>query len=116
MTHIVDRALALLGLEGAVEHGQVLGLEIRRALYRVVLVDVGRDRVGLGVAVAEAAQRVRNGVVDDLEQPAADQLLVLDQRDIGLHTGRVTVHQKGDGAGWRQHGGLRVAVAVLDPK
>ena len=52
-------------------------------------------------------------LIDDLHQPAADELLVFDQRDVGLHAGRVAVHHEADGAGRREHGGLRVAVAEI---
>ena len=45
--------------------------------------------------------------------PAADELLVLDERDVRLDAGGVAIHHEADGAGRREHGGLRVAVAVL---
>ena len=38
-------------------------------------------------------------MIDDLEQAAADELFVFDQRNIGLDPGGVAVHHKGDGAG-----------------
>ena len=63
--------------------------------------------------VAELLQRHRHRLVDDLHHPAADQLLVLDQRDVGLDAGGVAVHHEADGAGRRQHGGLGVAVAEV---
>ena len=63
--------------------------------------------------VAEPLQRHRHRLVDDLHQPAADQLLVLDQRDVRLDAGGVAVHHEADRAGRRQHGRLRVPVAVL---
>ena len=44
---------------------------------------------------------------------AAHQLLVLDERDVGLDAGGVAVHHEADGAGGRQHRDLAVAVAVL---
>ena len=66
-----------------------------------------------GRAVAELLERHRHGVVDDLHQPAADELLVLDERDVRLDAGRVAIHHEADRAGRREHGGLRVAVAVL---
>ena len=52
-------------------------------------------------------------LVDDLEVAAAGQLLELDQGEVGLDPGGVTVHQQADGPGRREHGGLGVAVAVL---
>src|SRR5262249_53082305 len=48
-----------------------------------------------------------------LYHAAADQLLVLHQRQVGLDAGGVTVHHEADSAGWRENGDLRVAVAVI---
>ena len=80
-----------------------------------VLVDVRLDLLDLGVGVAERLQRQRHRAVDDRHLPAADQLLELDEREVGLDAGRVAVHQERDRAGGRQHGRLRVAVAVRSP-
>ena len=44
------RPRAVARLEGTVEHRQVLGLQVRRAFDRVVLVDVGDDRLDLRLA------------------------------------------------------------------
>jgi hypothetical protein len=112
VAHPVDRPRAALRAERAVEHGQVLGGEIRRVLDRLVLVDVLDDLDDLRLGVAELAQRHRHGAVHDLEEAAADQLLVLDQCDVGLHARRIAVHHERDRAGRREHGDLRVLVAV----
>ena len=50
----MDRALAAGGLERAVEHRQVLVLEERRPLDRLVLVDVVDDRLDLGLRCSRA--------------------------------------------------------------
>ena len=113
VAHVVDRALAVGRLEGAVEHRQVALEQVRRALDRLLLVDVGDDVVDLRGGVAELLERHRHRLVDDLHHPAADQLLVLDQRDVGLDAGGVAVHHEADGAGRREHGGLGVAVAEV---
>ena len=57
----MDRPRAVGRLEGAVEDVQVLGLEVRRALDRLVLVDEGDDLLGLvgGVAERLAARAAR---------------------------------------------------------
>ena len=62
--------------------------------------------------VAQLDERLRHGVVDDLDDAAAHQLLVLDQRQVGLDAGGVAIHHEADGAGGRDHRHLRVAVAV----
>ena len=112
VAHVVDGPLAVGRLERAVEDRQVLGLEVRGALDRLVLVDVVEDLGDLLGAVAELAQGGRNGLVDDLEEALADQLLVLDQGDVRLDAGGVAIHHEGDGAGGREDGDLGVAVAV----
>ena len=111
--HVVDRPRAAHRLERAVEHRQVRLLDVRRPLDRLVLVDVVDDLLDLRLRVAQLLQRHRHGLVDDLHHPAADQLLVLHQRDVGLDAGRVAVHHEADGPGRRQHRRLRVAEAVL---
>ena len=68
--------------------------EAGRADDRAVLVDVGDDLLDLLVAVAERLQRERDGAVDDRHLAAADQLLELDEREVGLDAGRVAVHQE----------------------
>ena len=79
---------------------------------RVVLADVRLDLLDLLVAVAERLQRQRHGAVDDRHLPAADELLELHEREVRLDAGRVAVHEERDRPGRREHGGLRVAVAV----
>ena len=113
VTHVVDRALALRGLEGAVEHRQVTLHQVGRAFNGFLLVDVRDDVGNLRGRVAKLLQRGRHGLVDDLHHAAADQLLVLHERDVGFDAGRVAVHHEADGAGRRQHGGLRVAVTEV---
>ena len=76
-------------------------------------VDVADDGVDLGVVVAELEERGGDGVVDDLDHAAADELLVLDEGEVGLDAGGVAIHHEADGAGGREDGDLRVAVAVL---
>ena len=80
---------------------------------RAVADRIGLDLGDLGFAVAERAQRLRHRAVDDLEVAAAGELLELHQREVGLDAGGVAIHHQADGAGRRDHGGLRVAVAVL---
>ena len=113
VAHVVDGPLAVGRLERAVEDRQVLWLEVRRALDGLVLGQVGEDLVDLFGAVAELAQRGRDGLVDDLEEALADELLVLDERDVRLDPGRIAIHHEGDRAGRGEDGDLGVAVAVL---
>ena len=109
-----DRARAVARLERTIEHRQMLGLQIGRAFDRVLLVDVGQDRFDLAADRSRAFfKRRRHRLVDDLQHAAAGQLLVLDQRDVGLDARRVAIHQEADRAGRSQHRGLGIAEAVL---
>ena len=108
VAHVRDRALA----DGDVEDRQVLVGEAGRADDRAVLVEVRLDLLDLRLGVAERLQGERDGAVDDRHLPAADELLELDEREVGLDAGRVAVHQERDRPGRREHGGLGVAVAV----
>ncbi len=113
VAHVVDGAGSLGGLEGAVEDGEVLGLDVGRALDGSGGVDVADDGVDLGVGVAELEERGGDGVVDDLDHAAADELLVLDEGEVGLDAGGVAVHHEADGSGGSEDGDLGVAVAEL---
>ena len=108
VAHVRDRALA----DRHVEHRQVLVGEAGRADDRAVLVDVGLDLLDLLVGVAERPQRQRDRAVDDRHLPAADELLELHEREVGLDAGRVAVHEERDRPRRREHRRLRVAVAV----
>ena len=88
------------------------GVDGGRLAQRAVADRVGLDLGDLGFAVAERAQRVRDGAVDDLEVAAAGELLELHEREVGLDAGGVAIHDEADRAGRRDHGRLRVAVAV----
>ncbi len=114
----VERGRQLL-----LDHFDRLGVEALASKRRVV--DAGRvreravaDRIGfdlgdIAFAVAERAERLRHRLVDDLEVAAAGELLELHEREVGLDAGGVAIHDQTDRAGRRDHGGLRVAEAVL---
>ena len=93
VAHRADRALA----HRAVEHLVVLGPQAGGVHHVAVLGDVLGDRLDLLVRVAEVLQRARHGLVDDLHGAAADQLLELDQGQVGLDAGGVAVHHEADG-------------------
>src|SRR5271169_1873785 len=94
MSHVGDGARAFGGLEGAVEDREVFVFNMRRAFDGAGGVNVADDRVSLIVAIAELEQRGGDGVVNDLNHPAADQLLVLDQSEIRLDSSSVAVHHE----------------------
>jgi hypothetical protein len=86
---------------------------VRGALDRLALGQVLEDLLDLSWRVAELLERGRNGLIDDLEEALADELLVLDERDVRLHAGRVAIHHERDRPGRREDGDLGVPVAVL---
>ena len=63
----MDRARTARRLEGAVEDREILGLELRRSLDRLHLVDVFDDVLNLLRVIAEALEGRRHGIVDDLQ-------------------------------------------------
>src|SRR5207248_3577927 len=83
VSHVVDGARALGRLEAAIEAGQVLVFEAGRAFDGAGGVDVANDVADLLGRVAQLEERGRDGLVDDLDHAAADQLLELHQRKIG---------------------------------
>src|ERR1700677_2515096 len=100
----MNGARALRRLEGAIEDGQVLVLNVRRAFNGSGGVDVTDDGVGLLVGVSELKERSRDGVVDALDHAAAHYLFVLDQRQVGLDAGGVAIHHEAYGSGGSKDG------------
>ena len=100
-----------LGREAFV--GQTLVIDRGRVCQAAEADGVGDDAFDFPLVVAERAQRVGDGAVDDFEVAAAGELLELDQCEIRLDTGRVAVHDQTDRACRRDDRGLRVAVAVF---
>ena len=83
-----------------------------RLAKRAVTDRIGLDLGDLRCAIAERRERVGHGAVDDLEIAAARELLELHQREIGLDSGRVAIHDEADRAGRRDHRGLCIAKAM----
>ena len=71
--------------------------------------------------VAELAERARHRLVHELHRAAADELLRLDERELGLDAGGVAVHHQPDRAGGREHAsparcGTRAARRARSPR
>ena len=116
--NLMSKAVASAGLELR-QHlrREALGgergvVDRRRLAERAVADRVDLDLGDLVLLVAERAERLRHGAVDDLEVAAAGELLELDQREVRLDAGGVAVHDQADRAGRRDDRGLGVAVAV----
>ena len=109
VAHVRDRALA----DRHVEHRQVLVAPGPGAPTIVPCSSMCASICSICcVVVAERLQRQRHRAVDDRHLAAADELLELDEREVGLDAGRVAVHQERDRPRRREHRRLRVAVAV----
>ena len=115
MSKAVGSAFSTLAMASSVKPLalSVVWLIAGRLRQRAVADRVSLDLGDLGLAVAERAQRLGHRAVDDLEVAAAGELLELHQREVGLDAGGVAIHDEADGAGRRDHGRLRIAVAVL---
>ena len=120
--HVVNAALALECFERAIEHGQMLGLEAAaedRAVFAgdvldgVVLLNVRDDGGDLAVTVAEAIECFGHSAIYELQHAATGEQFVLHQGDVGFHASSVAVHEEGDRSSRREHGDLRVAIAML---
>ena len=107
---LLDRRDLLVGEAAGFERRDI---DRRRLAERAVADRIGLDLGDLGLAIAERAQRIRDGAVDDLEVAAAGELLELDEREVRLDAGGVAIHDKTDRAGRRDHRRLGVAKAVL---
>ncbi len=93
----------------------MLTLEILRAFDRIVRIDVSDDLLDHRIVVPKVRKRPWDDVVDNLHVPAADELLILHQRNIRLDSGCVAVHDKRDRPGRGNDGYLGVAQSVPAP-
>ena len=114
MSNAVGSAFSTLAMRFV---GEALGLQrggvdAGRIRKRAVTDRISLDLGDLAFAVAERAKCGRHRLVDDLQVAAAGELLELHQREIRLDAGGVAIHHEANGAGRRDHGGLRVAEAV----
>ena len=105
----VNRTTSTGGLKGTVKDRQMLIRQFRRAFDFVVLVDIGRDCLNLGLIVPQCLECLGHGLIDHFEHPASSQLFVFHQGNIWFDTSRVAVHEETNGTGRCQHGRLSVA-------
>ena len=104
----MDRPAPVLRLEGAVKYGEVLILEPRCSLDRLVLVDVAHDPIRRFLPIAETTQRLGpikvvehvRPVIGDVVVAMAGRATVVDSRTqtpasldlVGVH-GSLTRHE-----------------------
>ena len=109
----MDGALARGRLQRAIEDGQVLGLQVGSSLDGPVGVNEIHNLCRLLVGITKLEERFGNNVIDDLDEPAAHQLLVFHQSQIRLNARGIAIHHEADGAGRSKHGDLCVTEAML---
>ena len=80
---------------------------------RAVAQSIGDDILGLFFGIAKRAQRARNRAVDDFKMTAARKFLKLDQGEIGLNAGCVTIHEQTDCACRRDDAELSISKACF---
>ena len=102
-----------MGVSEQSNTGKMLGFEPGRAFDFALGVDVIDDLGDVLGRVAEPHQRLRHGVVDDLDHAAAHQPLLLHEREVGLDAGGIAIHHEADRARGSEHGDLRILVAEL---
>ena len=102
-----------MGVNEQSKTGEVLGLETGAPSILPLRVDVVDDLRDVLGRITKLHQRLRHGVVDDLDHAAADEPLVLHEREVGLDAGGVAIHHEADGASGSEHGNLRILVAEL---
>ena len=103
-------------LEGAVEDGKVLRLQLRSPFDGLLLFDPLKNLLGVVVRISQSLKGLADGVVHQLQAPAADQGLVLHQSDVRFDARRIAIHHESDGAGWSQDRDLGVSESVLLPE
>src|ERR1022692_2799205 len=81
---------------------------MRRAEYRLVLVDVGDNVRDLLLRVPQPAQSAGHRLVDDRHRSTAHQLFCLYKAKVRLDTGGVAVHKQAYSPSRSQHAALRV--------
>src|SRR5690348_15985258 len=103
MAHVMDATSSVLRPETAVEHRQMLCLEMRRILNCAGCIDVRNDLFSLFGGIAELNQSLRNGVVDNLDHATTYQFLILDQSQVWFNPGSVAIHHETDRSRRRQY-------------
>ena len=96
---------------------EALGAQLRmvqggRVLQRAMAHGITDDLLDLGLVIAQGAERLGHGLVDDLEVAAAGQLLEFYQREVGFDAGGIAVHDEADCAGGRDDRRLGIAIAM----
>ena len=88
-------------------------IDIRCIAHGAMAHSIRNNFLGLCRAITQFCQCGRYRLVDDFEITATGQFLKFHQCEIWFDACGVTIHHQTNGARWRNHGNLRVAVTVL---
>src|SRR5271170_4164774 len=113
MAQVMNRSRPLRRLERTIEHSQVFIFNVRSAFDGPRGIDVRDDSVGLFMGITQLEERPRNSVINNLNHPAAHQLLELDKSQVRFNSGGIAVHHESYSSSRSEHCYLRVPVAVL---
>ena len=113
MPRVVNRTSPLGRLERAIKDREVIVLNMRRPFNSSSSVNVTDDRISLLMRVSQLEQSRRHSIVNNLNHPPTNELLVLNQSQIRLNPRRVAVHHEAYGACGGQDCDLGIAVAVF---
>ena len=96
----MDRPRPLSRLERAIKHRQMLVLDIGRAFDGAGGVNVRNNLVRFVVIVPQLKQSRRHSIIHDLDHAPTNQLLVLNQREVGLNARGIAIHHEANCSCW----------------
>ena len=88
-------------------------IDSRRIAKRTMTHGIADDLLDLIAPIALFGQCGRHGLVYDLKVSTACELFEFHQGEIWLDAGRITIHNQTNCAGWGNHSGLRIAIAMF---
>src|SRR5262245_17809343 len=97
MTKIMNGAAAASWFEGTIKYREMFVAQQWCDLDRLMHVDIFNIRLHFLAVVSQPFEGTWHGIINDLEQSATDQALILNEGDIGFHSRGVTIHHKSDG-------------------
>ncbi len=82
------------------------------ALDGIVYFDERENLFSLHFRISKTHERFWNRIIHDLHHPSAHKPFVFYKSNVWLNTGCVAIHEKRNGARWREYGNLCVSQSV----
>src|SRR5438105_12440134 len=101
MSHVMNRSSPLSRLERTIKNRQMIVLNMRCPIDSAGSVDVRNDRIRLLMRVTKFEQCAGHSVVDDLDHPSTNELLILNQSQIRLNARSIAIHHESYSSCWR---------------